>query len=181
MEVSIRLRRARGGARCPLMHLRTFDYRHAELILERKCNLRSEIECILSGLQLDTCYYIRRGQPVPPHRQIQRAFAAHGWFTEAASSPLTGARTRFDLSKDGVAIEIETSSREYLYRDYFRFLLAESQGILRVGVIILLDESLRAAEPLAFRTESPRLTDVMYDLRCLNHWISVPIWAIALR
>jgi restriction endonuclease BglII len=163
------------------MRLRTFDYRHAELILSRKCHLKSEIECILSSLQLDTCYYIRRGQPVLPHRQIQRAFEAHGWFAEAASSPLTGGRTRFDLSKDGVAIEIETSSREYLYRDYFRFLLAESQGILRVGIIILLDETLRASQPLAFRTDSPRLADVVYDLRCLSSWISVPIWVVALR
>ena len=165
----------------PLMRLRTFDYRHAEVILARKCHLKSEIECILSGLQINTCFYIRRGQPVLPHRQIQRAFQERGWFAEAAASPLTGARTRFDLSKSGVAIEIETSSREYLYRDYFRFMLAESQGILRVGVIIVLDESLRATQPLAFRTDAPRLTDVMYDLRCLNHWISVPIWAVALR
>ena len=59
--------------------------------------------------------------------------------------------------------------------------LAESQGILRVGIIILLDETLRAAEPHAFRCVSPRLDDVIYDLRCLNSWISVPIWAVALR
>jgi hypothetical protein len=163
------------------MRLRTFDYRHAELILSRKCRLKTEIEDILYHLRLDTYYYIRRRQPVPPHRQIQRAFAESGWFAEAAASPLTGARTRFDLSKEGVAIEIETSSREYLYRDYFRFMLAESQGILRVGIIILLDETLRAADPHAFRSISPRLDDVIYDLRCLSNWISVPIWAVALR
>jgi hypothetical protein len=165
----------------PHMRLRTFDYRHAELILARKCCLKSEIEYILCRLQLDTCYHIRRGQPVLPHRQIQRAFEECGWFAEAAASPLTGARTRFDLTKEGVAIEIETSSREYLYRDYFRFMLAESQGILRVGIIILLDETLRAADPHAFRSVSPRLDDVIYDLRCLNSWISVPIWTVALR
>ncbi len=163
------------------MRLRTFDYRHAELILSRKCRLKTEIEYILYSLQLDTCYHIRRGQPVLPHRQIQRAFEERGWFAEAAASPFTGARTRFDLSKDGVAIEIETSSREFLYRDYFRFMLAESQGILRVGIIILLDETLHSAEPYAFPAGSPRLADVMYDLRCLNHWISVPIWSVALR
>jgi hypothetical protein len=163
------------------MRLRTFDYRHAELILTRKCCLKTEIECILYRLQLDSCYYIRRGKPVPPHRQIQRAFQEHGWFAEAAASPLTGARTRFDLSKKGVAIEIETSSREYLYRDYFRFMHAESQGILRVGIIILLDKALHAADPHAFSPDSPRLDDVIYDLRILSNWISVPIWTIALR
>lgn len=162
------------------MRLRTFDYRHAELILANECGLKAEIEHILSHLQLDTCHYIRR-QPAAPHRQIQSAFKERGWFAEAAASPFTGARTRFDLSKEGVAIEIETSSREFLYRDYFRFMLAESQGILRVGIIILLDETLRSAEPYAFPAGSPRLADVMYDLRCLNHWISVPIWCVALR
>jgi len=163
------------------MRLRTFDYRHAELILARKCHLKTEIEYILCRLQLDTCYYIRRGQPVPPHRQIQRAFAERGWFAEAAASPLTGARTRFDLSKEGVAIEIETSSREFLYRDYFRFMLAESQGILRVGIIILLDNSPGAPYSFAARSNCPRLDDVIYDLHCLSSWISVPIWAVALR
>ena len=165
----------------PRMRLRTFDYRHAELILARKCRLKAEIEHILCRLQLDACYRIRRGQPVPPHRQIQLAFEESGWFAEAAASPLTGARTRFDLSKEGVAIEIETSAREYLYRDYFRFMHAESQGILRVGVIILLDETLHEADPHAFRAASPRLNDVIYDLRLLSSWISVPIWAVALR
>ena len=169
------------GTRDPSMRLRTFDYRHAELILARKCRLKKEIEYILCRLRIDTCSYIRRSQPVPPHRQIQRAFEECGWFAEAAASPFTGARTRFDLSKEGVAIEIETSSREYLYRDYFRFMLAESQGILRVGIIILLDKSLRAADPHAFRSISPRLDDVIYDLRCLSSWISVPIWAVSLR
>ncbi|MBI3484434.1 MAG: hypothetical protein HY012_04695 [Acidobacteria bacterium] len=163
------------------MRLRTFDYRHAELILARKCRLKTEIEYILCRLQLDTCSYILRRQPVLPHRQIQRAFEETGWFAEAAASPFTGARTRFDLSKEGVAIEIETSSREFLYRDYFRFMLAESQGILRVGIIILLDETLHEADPYAFPAASPRLHDVIYDLRCLSSWISVPIWAVALR
>lgn len=163
------------------MRLRTFDYRHAELILARKCHLKREIEHVLAGLQIDSCSYLRRAQPLNPHRQIQRAFEPFGWFAEAAASPFTGARTRFDLSKEGVAIEIETSSREFLYRDYFRFMLAEAQGILRVGIIILLDNSPGAPYSFASRACCPRLDDVIYDLRLLNPWISTPIWAIALR
>ena len=163
------------------MRLRTFDYRHAELILTRKCHLKTEIQCILGGLQIETRSYLRHVQVLNPHRQIQRAFESRGWFAEAATSPFTGARTRFDLSKEGVAIEIETSSREFLYRDYFRFMLAESQGMLRVGIIILLDDAPDAPYSFASRSCCPRLDDVIYDLRSLNHWISVPIWAIALR
>ena len=163
------------------MRLRTFDYRHAELILARKCRLKTEIQHILCGLQIETRTYLRHAQSLNPHRQIQRAFAQHGWFAEAAASPFTGARTRFDLSKEGVGIEIETSSREFLYRDYFRFMLAESQGLLRVGIIILLDDSPGAPYSFAARACCPRLDDVIYDLRSLSSWISVPIWAIALR
>ncbi len=163
------------------MRIRTFDYRHAELILTRKCHLKTEFACILSSLQIETRNYLRYSQMYNPHSQIQRAFKERGWFPEAAASPLTGARTRFDLFKEGVAIEIETSSREFLYRDYFRFMLAESQGILRVGIIILLDNSPGAPYSFAARSNCPRLDDVIYDLHCLSSWISVPIWAVALR
>jgi hypothetical protein len=163
------------------VRLRTFDYRHAELILARKCHLKTEIEHVLSGLRIESCSYLRRAQALHPHREIQRAFQPFGWFAEAAASPFTGARTRFDLSKQGVAIEIETSSREFLYRDYFRFMLAESQGMLRVGIIILLDDSPGAPHSFAARACCPRLDDVIYDLRSLSSWISTPIWAIGLR
>ena len=54
-------------------------------------------------------------------------------------SPRTTKRHYFDLYKDRVAIEIELSNRELLYRDYIRFLLAEADDRLDVGIIVLLD------------------------------------------
>jgi hypothetical protein len=163
------------------MRFRTFDYRHAEVVLRSKCRLKTEIQRILSKLELQAQRSPNNSMGESPHRQIQRAFERFGWRAEALVSPLAGAQHRFDLAKQGVAIEIELSTRELLYRDYFRFMLAEAQGILQVGVIVLLDESARRLYPVGVHASFPRLEDVVEDLHCLNGSIPVPIWVIALK
>jgi len=160
------------------MHLRTFEHRHAESILAANHRLKKEIERTLTDLDLDftSTGFADRNRP---HQLTQHAFLRHGWRTEWLVSKRTSHRQYFDLYKDRVAIEIEFSNRELLYRDYIRFLLAESEGSLDVGIIIVPDPGRRAAQPQP-RNGRPHLEDITDDLNSLRNTILVPIWVIAL-
>lgn len=161
------------------MHYRTYEHRHAETVLNANYRLKKEIERILVNLELSAPPRVQR-DAAAPHRQIQNAFRRHGWQTEALVSRRTAKRHYFDLYKDRVAIEIEISSRVMLYRDYIRFLLAEADGLLDVGVILVLDEDARYLHPCGMRNGLPRLEDIMDDLTSLRAVIGVPIWVVAL-
>lgn len=162
------------------MRYRTFEYRHAESILNASHRLKKEIERILAQLELDLPRLHANNDVARPHNQIQRAFLRHGWQAEVLVTPRTAQRHYFDLYKDRVAIEIELSNRALLYRDYMRFQLAEADGRIDVGVILLLDEEARYVHPWGMRNALPRLEDAMDDLNSLRHVVGVPIWVVAL-
>ena len=162
------------------MHLRTYEYRHAESVLNANHRLKKQIESTLRELELRLPRPYAPAGALSPHRQVQQAFLRYGWQAEALVSARTGKRHHFDLYKDRVAIEIELTNREMLYRDYIRFLLADAEGRIDVGVIILLDQEARYLHPAALRNGIPRLEDVAGDLRSLYNVIGVPIWVVAL-
>ena len=160
------------------MRLRTFTHRHAESILGANLKLKREIERTLADLDLEL--------PLPPftdrnrpHQVIQRAFQHVSWRTEWLVSKRTARRHYFDLFKDRVAIEIEFSNRELLYRDYIRFLLAESEDTLDVGIILIPDGP-RHHQMTSQRNGFPDLEDIAEDLNLLRNTILVPIWVIAI-
>jgi hypothetical protein len=84
------------------------------------------------------------------------------------------------MFKERVAVEIELSCRERLYRDYWRFLMAEMDGRLDVGVIIVQDDDAGFFGLNGHRNGVPHLDDVIEDLNSLRSAITVPIWVIAL-
>jgi hypothetical protein len=161
------------------MRWRTIAYRNAEILLSANHRLKKEIEQILDRLELAPSD--RSGCPaLNAHQQIQRAFVAHGWRSEALVSPRTGKRHFFDLFKDRVAIEIELTNRELLYRDYHRFYVAEVDGRIDVGIIVLLEEQARGALPAAKANGLPRIDDVAADLACLRGALTAPVWVVSL-
>jgi hypothetical protein len=162
------------------MHYRDYEYRHALSILNANHRLRREIETVLAHLDLDLPRPYARKEAASPHHQIQRAFVRRGWQPEVLVSPRTAKRHYFDLFKERVAIEIELSNRELLYRDYMRFQVAEADGRLDVGIILLLDDDARYLHPWGLRNGLPRLEDVVDDLTVLYPTIGVPIWVVAL-
>ncbi len=165
------------------MRYRTYEHRNAEAILNANFRLKKEIEQIIAGLELRARGRNGNGhggEALRPHLQIQRAFLEHGWEPEVLVSARAAKRQYFDLYKDRVAIEIELSSRELLYRDYYRFQMADAEGRLDVGIILLLDDYGGNVQPLAFRGSGPRLEDVADDLHALRSTLDVPVWAIAL-
>ncbi len=155
------------------MRLRTVDYCHAEAILNTNMRLKQEIVGILQTINLTGLE-----SEIPPHRFVQEAFKRHGWKSEVLVSGRTFRRHYFDLCKDRVAIEIELSQRETLYRDYLRFLLAEQEGMIDVGVIITWDARLEAnfVEPASHTRVD--LQQVRDDLSWLGYWLRTPIWVI---
>lgn len=162
------------------MRYRTLEHRHAVSILNGNHRLKKEIERVLENLDLDVPRPYGPAVCSSPHQQIQRAFQRHGWEPEVLVTPRTAKRHYFDLFKDRVAIEIELSNRELLYRDYMRFLLAQTDGRLDVGIIVLLDHDARYVHPAGMRNGLPRLEDVADDLTSLRETVTVPIWVLAL-
>jgi len=151
------------------------DYCNAEVILNANVRVKQEIVEILQTVQL------AGGVEVNPHRYLQDAFKERGWKSEVLVSQETLRRHFFDLYKDRVAIEIEFSNRENLYRDYFRFLLAEHEGMIDVGVIITWDP--RQPSPELVEVPAPGRADLQQardDLGWIRLWYRIPIWVIGL-
>ena len=158
------------------MELRTLDFCHAEVILNANFGVKQEILQILQTLN---CSWTDPDAD-PPHRVIKAAFAARGWRPEVLVSNRTLRRHRFDLYKERVAIELEFSQREMFYRDYFRFLLAEREGMIDVGVIITRDAGRNlldpyAVEPLGVRADIQQARD---DLSWMRSMVKLPMWVI---
>lgn len=157
------------------MELRTVDYCHAEIILNSNLRLKQEILEILQSVQ-----YAWDADTPPPHRVLQDAFIQRGWKSEVLVSNRTFRRHFFDLYKERVAIELDFSHREMFYRDYLRFLLAEREGMIDVGVIITRDQKLEAhiVEPVSVtRADIQQVRD---DLSWLRSWLRTPIWVIGI-
>ena len=154
----------------------TYSYRHAEIILNSKYAIRREIETILKTLEVEHGERKTSKSKVLPHDVIQNAFIEAGWSNEQLVSEDTVRRHYFDLYKERVAIEIEFARNEFLYRDYFRFLLAYNKGTIDVGVIITLDP--RAKKLYRYRSVRPDIEYAKDDFQWLMPVLGVPIWVI---
>ena len=155
------------------MHFSSHSYRHAELILNANYRIRKEIEDILNGLEVEHGERKGRKSREQPHDIIQKAFVEKGWSKETLISEDVAHKQFFDLYKEKVAVEIEFSRNEFLYRDYFRFLLAYNSGLIDVGVIITLDK--KAKEQYKYDTVRPDLDYAVDDFQWLKPVLAVPI------
>lgn len=157
------------------MRLRMVDHCNAEAILNANVRLKQEIIEILQTVN------VLGGPDDPaPHRYLQDAFKQRGWKSEVLVSQRTLRRHYFDLYKDRVAIEIELSNREMLYRDYFRFVLAEHEGMIDVGVIITWDPRIEAHVVENTPAARADLQQARDDLSWIRNWLRIPIWVIGL-
>jgi hypothetical protein len=156
------------------MIFRTIDHCHAGDILRAKPGLKAEIARILEAVN---CSW--QAEQDPPHRLIKEAFMQNGWRSEVLVSRHTHRRHYFDLCKDRVAVELEFSRPEMFYRDYFRFLLAEREDMIDVGIIITRDKEAHVVSPLAYHRAD--IVQVSDDLSWLSSWVRIPIWVIGVR
>jgi len=70
-----------------------------------------------------------------PHSVITNVFSKKGWRREEVASSVSG--MRYDLMKDKVAIEVETSHIIHSYKDYLKFLVGFNEGKIDVGVEVV--------------------------------------------
>ncbi|MDE3068111.1 MAG: hypothetical protein KGJ60_11245 [Verrucomicrobiota bacterium] len=111
----------------------TFSYRHAEEILNAHFAVKKEIVELLNNVQQSSA---TRGAN-SLHSRIIKDFVARGWETETPVAANQPNEQRFDLFKHPVAIEIEFSRYEFLYRDYMRFLYAYNADAIEVSVLVI--------------------------------------------
>ncbi len=150
------------------MNWSEFDFKHATLILH-DLEMKMEIEAILQSVDTRLGRNIRP----TPSRVLTEAFLKQGWQTEYQVSERSG-NLRFDLYKNGVAIEIQLTDPADCYNDYLKFLLAYNVERVEVGVEIVYDDSVKGGN-------LPKLTKVQNDLGIFRRLISCPIWVIGLR
>lgn len=156
----------------------THSYRHAEIILNSKYAVKKEIETTLRNLEVEHGEKKTSKSKVLPHDLIQQSFVENGWNGEQLVTEDTIRKHFFDLYKEKVAIEIEFARNEFLYRDYFRFLLAYNKGIIDVGVIITLDP--KAKELYKYQSVRPDIEYAKDDFQWLMPVLGVPIWVIGI-
>jgi histone acetyltransferase (RNA polymerase elongator complex component) len=150
------------------MNWTEYDFKHATLILD-DMNIKGEIERVLRSVTTPLGRHIRP----TPSKVITDAFLQHGWEPEYQVSERSG-NLRFDLYKNGVAIEIQLTDPADCYNDYLKFLLAYNLERIEIGVEIVYDESVKG-------NNLPKLQRAANDLNIFRRVISCPTWVIGLK
>lgn len=147
-------------------------HRGADAILHTKSDRRREIENVLKGLPAE--HPIER-----PHNRIRNDLEAEGWSKMELVSLSLSRKQNFDNLRDRIAIEIEFSRYEFVYRDYFRFLLAYHEDKIDIGVLIVYTDKTRFLynDP----NQAPSFEDCTEELSKLKHILGVPIWVVGLH
>ena len=150
------------------------NFRFAEEILNSKIALKTEIENIINGLNIDPLGKDERS----PHKVIKKAFLDRGWSDEQPISQRS--KMRFDLYKERIGIEVETSHIIHTYKDFLKFLVAFNDGKIDVGVEVVYDDSFVRKHGLGY--DKPTIGKVKRDLETLfRPIIPIPIYVIGLE
>lgn len=154
----------------------TISYRHADEILNAKLAVRRELESALAAV---------KGVPVKQGpdgltAHLVSAFKKRDWQTEVPVAENQKHEQRFDLFKERVAVEIEFSRYEFVYRDYFRFLSAYNADKIDVGVLLINADPGQGGR-VKHKHVAPSLDRVKDDLAWLRPTLTVPLWIVALK
>lgn len=103
-------------------------------------------------------------------RYLERELSAEGW---------TKPEQYLSFLKKRVALSIEFSRYEFIYRDFIQFLAAHKAGKIDVAVLIISTQA--AAKRIKQKSTGFHFEHVCEDLKWLHQSISVPIWVIGLR
>jgi Restriction endonuclease BglII len=153
----------------------SFSYRHADEILNSKLAIRKEVLAAIASVAETKVQAGKEGLGV----KITEAFTSRGWKSEVQVAENQEHKQFFDLFKERVAVEIEFSRYEFVYRDYFRFLSAYNTDKIDAGILIIHDDS--ALGRVKHKAIAPSLSRVRDDFAWLRPTLTVPIWVIALK
>ena len=142
--------------------------------MNSKIALKAEIENIINALEIDPLGKDERS----PHKVIKKTFLEKGWSDEQQISQRS--KMRFDLYKERIGIEIETSHIIHTYKDFLKFLVAFNDGNIDVGVEVVYDDSF--VKKYNLPPARPTIGKVKRDLETLfRPIIPVPIYVIGLE
>ena len=119
-----------------------FNYRNAkEIIQQSNPDLLKEIYEILKiinlNLEIEEGKYQR-----DTSNQIQQIFVSKGWDKEVKSEAIPS--MKYDLVKDkNFPVEIEIGHERLVYADFFEFLADYSNENIKVGIMIVCNDSLK--------------------------------------
>ncbi len=151
-----------------VMRLETVNHRFAEEILNAKFDLKREIHETLKNVHLDTHKHA--------HEALKQAFIARGWNDEEPIAE--GLRSRYDLYKNRIAIEVETSHRTNTYKDLLKFLVGFNENKIDVGVEVLWSDEFKKRHRL--NPGAPSLGILSSDLEMFRLIVPVPVYGIGI-
>ena len=157
------------------MQFETFSYRHADVILNSNFAVKEDINKILKAAAAVPVQMGKDGLTA----KLSNTFREHGWTGE---EPVVIGKLHtqyFDFYKSRVAIEIEFSRYEFIYRDFIRFLAAYNADKIDVGVIITNTKS--GMERIKHKSSGPSYERVCEELDWLRPTLTVPLWIIGLK
>jgi hypothetical protein len=168
------------------MRFQKYSHRFAEEILNSKFQLKSEIEFVLQSVHPISAREDRKTL----HKTIIKQFKDKGWKTEETITyapvvmeqmSITGppkTLMRFDLLKEKVAIEVQTSHVVHCYKDFLKFLVGFNDQAIDVGVEIVYADHAKSLGGGSL----PTLGKVSRELeRMFYTVIPVPIFGIGLE
>jgi hypothetical protein len=153
----------------------TFSYRHADVILNSNYAVKEEIAKILNAA---TSVPVQMGKDGLTTK-LSESFLKHGWNGE---EPLVKGEFHtqyFDFYKARVAIEIEFSRYEFVYRDFIRFLAAYNADKIDVGVIVTNTRD--GLKRIKHKSSGPSYERICEELDWLRPTLTVPLWIIGLK
>lgn len=157
------------------MQFETFSYRHADVILNSNYAVKEDIAKILNST---VAVPVRMGKEGLTAK-LSETFREHGWTGE---EPLVKGEMHtqyFDFYKSRVAIEIEFSRYEFVYRDFIRFLAAYNADKIDVGVIIT--NTREGLKRIKYKSSGPSYERIREELDWLRPTLTVPLWIIGLK
>lgn len=153
------------------MDFKQYSYRNAEMILSSKMDRFEEIRKIISQ---------QKGKhPIDTLRlDILKGFEKYNWSSEKIIHESFEKQKTFGSFRDRIAVEIEFSRYENVFRDYFRFLLAFREDTIDVGVLILYSDETRKhyGDP----NIAPYLEMCQREIQKMNNFVIVPIFFIGI-
>jgi hypothetical protein len=153
----------------------SLSYRHADEILNSNVAVKNDILTILKSAK---AVPVQKGEEGLTAK-LSSEFRTHGWSGEVPVIEGKLHTQYFDFYKNRVAIEIEFSRYEFVYRDFIRFLAAYNANKIDVGVIIT--NTREGLKRIKHKSSGPSYERVCEELDWLRPTLTVPLWIIGLK
>lgn len=88
---------------------------------------------------------------------------------------------RFDMFKQPIAIEVNSSNEVHLYKDLLKFTVANDLGVIDAAIEMVWDESSAKEHMEKFKSgETPTVALVERKIQQFKPIIPCPIWVVGL-